>query len=167
VLPDEEAPRVPLSSYTLERELPVPIERAFDTVVADDVLPHVLRRVGPVPGVIGTRDQTGSWDAPGSERTVELDDGSTVRETVLVWLRPLQFEYRVEGFPRPIGWMAEHATGSWSFQPLGPGRTRFRWTYAFRRRGIVGAPLLVVFARTFWGRYMEACADRLVERAAG
>jgi hypothetical protein len=31
----------------------------------------------------------------------------------------------------------------------------------------VGAPLLVVFARTFWGRYMEACADRLVERAAG
>ena len=31
---------------------------------------------GPLPAVIGTRDQTGAWDTPGQTRTVALSDGS-------------------------------------------------------------------------------------------
>jgi hypothetical protein len=161
--PDPELRRT-TASYTLERELAVGIDRAFDAVVAEEVLPHVLHRVGPLPGVLGTRDLTGPWDTPGSRRTVELDGGRTVHETVLVWVRPLQFACRVEGFPKSIGWMADHAVGVWLFEPLGPRRSRLRWTYSFHSRALPTTPPLVVFARTFWGRYMEACADRLVER---
>lgn len=164
--PDPELRRT-IASYTLERELPVGLDRTFDTVVAEDVLPHVLQRVGPVPGVVGTHGLTGPWDTPGSERTVELEGGGTVRETVLMWVRPLHFAYRVEGFPKPIGWMANHAVGVWRFEPLGPRRCRFRWTYSFHSRLFLTVPPLTAYARSFWGRYMEAGADRLVERARG
>ena len=34
-------------------------------VVAEDVLPKVLHRWGPIPGVLGTRDLTGTWSTPG------------------------------------------------------------------------------------------------------
>jgi hypothetical protein len=151
---------------SLDRELPVRVEAAFDTVVAQDVLPYVLHRVGPVPAVAGTRELTGPWDTPGSTRTVELDNGQTVRETVTVWLRPVRFEYRVDGFGPPLGWLVDHAIGSWLFEPA--GRTsRFRWTYTFVPRHWWVRPLLFAFVRLFWRRYMEACADRLVQRATG
>jgi hypothetical protein len=165
-LPEDAGERLAGASYSLERELPVHIERAFDTVVAEDVLPRVLHRVGPVPAVVETRDLTGPWDTPGSSRTVVLGNGQTVSETVVVWLRPLRFDYRVEGFGRPLGWMADYAIGSWWFEPAGRS-SRFHWTYAFHARGFWTRLPLLVFVKTFWGRYMEACADRLVELAGG
>ncbi len=90
-------------SYTLSRDLDVDVEHIFDVVVGEDVLPKVLRRWGPVPAVTGTRDVTGPWDTPGSERTVLLEDGSTAQEQVLVWERPRRFEYRVDRFTSPLG----------------------------------------------------------------
>lgn len=160
----EDAPQERGASYTLERELSVPVERAFDTVAAEDVLPHVLHRVGRVPGVKATRDLTGPWDTPGSSRTVVLENGETLQETLQVWLRPLRFEYRVEGFRGPVGMLTDYATGAWWFEPFGR-RSRFRWTYTFHSRRLWARPFAFLFVRMVWGRYMEAAADRLVERA--
>ena len=86
------------TSHTVSRELDVSVERTFDVVVAEDVLPKVLHRWGPIPAVSGTRDLTGPWDTPGSTRIVELADGNTVREQVLAWERPRLFEYRTYTF---------------------------------------------------------------------
>lgn len=154
-----------MARYTVERSLNVPVETAFDVIVAADVLPYVLRRWGPIPGVAGTRDEAGPWDTPGSSRVVVLEDGRTVRETVLAWQRPSHFAYRVAGFEGAAGRFVDHAVGEWWFEPRGRDGAWFRWRYTFRGRGWWTAPALAVFARTAWAGYMEQCADLCVARA--
>ena len=53
------------ASHTVSRDTAATVERIFDVVVAEDVLPKVLHRWGPIPAVTGTRDLTGPWDTPG------------------------------------------------------------------------------------------------------
>lgn len=151
-------------AYIVTRDASAPVERLFDVVTAEDVLPKVLHRFGPVPGVTGTRDLTGPWDHPGSSRTVVLQDGSTARETLLDHERPRRFAYRVEDFTSAVGRVADHAIGTWNFEPT-PTGSRFIWTYAFTPRGAVTRPLLALVVRTAWGGYMSRCADRCVALA--
>ena len=154
------------ASHTVCRELNVDIERVFDVVVAEDVLPRVLHRWGPIPAVSGTRDLTGPWDTPGSERIVLLEDGNTVRERVLRWERPQRFEYRIDRFTSPLGRVVDHAIGVWEFTKADRGSS-FRWTYSFEGHGALPAVLLKVFVRIAWARYMRQCADLCVELATG
>jgi hypothetical protein len=153
-----------LTRRTSVRDLGVSVERVFDVVVAEDVLPLVLHRWGPIPAVTGTRDLTGPWDTPGSERTVLLGDGNTAHETVLVWDRPHRFEYRVDSISGPFGRFVDHAIGTWVFAPTATGSS-FRWTYAFTPRGPVASVPLAVITHTAWARYMEQCAHRSVDLA--
>jgi hypothetical protein len=156
-----------MASHTLTRELDdVAVERIFDVVVAEDVLPKVLHRWGPVPGVIGTADLTGPWDTPGSERTVRLADGSTAHEQVLTWERPRRFEYRVDRLSSPVGRLVHHALGSWEFSPTDRG-SRFVWTYTFTSTRRLSAALLRPFTATAWARYMGQCAEECVTLARG
>jgi hypothetical protein len=152
-------------AHSAVRRVAAPVERVFDVVVAEDVLPKVLHRWGPIPAVVGTRDVTGPWDTPGSSRTVLLADGSIAHETVLVWERPHRFEYRVDGFTHLLGRFVDHAIGAWEFASDGDAGSRFRWTYTFISRGRTPDVLLVPFVRIAWARYMAQCADLSVELA--
>jgi hypothetical protein len=136
----------------------------FDTVVAEDVLPEVLHRWGPIPGVVGTRELTGPWTTPGSERTVVLEDGSTARERLTRWERPERFEYVVDRFTSPIGRLVEHASGAWEFDDRGAGSS-FRWIYSFHPQSFATSLPLQILVRTAWARYMAQCADLAVELA--
>jgi hypothetical protein len=155
---------VEIVAHTVSRELGAGVEATFDVVVAEDVLPKVLHRWGPVPGVRGTRGLTGPWDAPGSSRTVLLEDGNTAREQLLVWERPARFEYRVDQLTSALGLLIDHALGSWEFGSAAGG-SWFRWTYAFVGRGPVSAMLLVPVVRIAWAPYMEQCAEETVRLA--
>lgn len=157
-------PIVRAVSHTVVRRVSVDIERLFDIVVAEDVLPKVLHRWGPVPAVIGTRDLTGPWTTPGSERTVVLDDQSTARERLLVWERPRRFQYVVDRFTSPLGRLVNHASGAWEFDKRGNG-SAFSWTYSFHPRRVTALVPLQVMVRTAWARYMAQCADLTVELA--
>jgi hypothetical protein len=151
-------------SYTVNRLVSVGVESLFDTVVAEDVLPKVLHRWGPVPAVVGTRDLTGPWTEPGSERTVVLDDGSTARERLTLWERPRRFEYVVDRFSSPLGRLIDHATGAWEFDNRGSASS-FRWMYSFHPRSVAAMVPLQLLIRTAWARYMGQCADLTVELA--
>jgi Polyketide cyclase / dehydrase and lipid transport len=157
---------MPTASHTVHRPAATPVERLFDTVVAEDVLPKVLHRWGPIPGVVGMRDLNGPWDTPGSERTVVLGDGSTARERVLMWERPTLFEYRVDRLTGPFGRLVDHAIGSWVFASAGEGASSFSWTYTFHARGLAAGAILGVVAKTAWARYMAQCADACVRLAS-
>jgi hypothetical protein len=161
----DKVPRVPGASHTVSREADVGVERLFDVVVAEDVLPHVLHRWGPIPAVAGTRDLTGPWDTPGSTRTVLLADGGSARERVLGWERGRRFEYRVDRFTSALGRLIDHAIGTWEFAET-PRGSSFRWTYRFEARGRAAALLLRPFVSLAWSRYMGQCADLTVELAA-
>jgi hypothetical protein len=158
--------QVPTVAHSVSRRLDVDVERVFDVVAAEDVLPEVLHRWGPIPGVRGTRDLTGPWDTPGSTRTVVLEDGSTAREQLLVWERPTRFEYRVDRFSNALGRLVDHAIGSWEFAGSERG-SEFRWTYSFRARGRLSAAVLMLVVHTAWARYMHQCADLSVQLADG
>lgn len=151
-------------SHTVNRLASVGVESLFDTVVAEDVLPKVLHRWGPIPAVVGTRDLTGPWTTPGSERTVVLDDGSSARERLTLWERPERFEYVVDRFTSPLGRLVDHATGAWDFDDRGTASS-FRWTYSFHPRSFAASLPLQLVVRTAWARYMAQCADLTVELA--
>src|SRR6266540_1769620 len=51
---------------TVERGAHALVRRLFDEVVAEDVLPKVLHRCGPIPAVVGTEWLTGPWSTSGS-----------------------------------------------------------------------------------------------------
>ncbi len=153
-------------SYTVSRHADVPVERLFDIVVAEDVLPKVLHRYGPVPGVSGTRELTSPWTQSGSRRTVVLDDGGTAHEELLVFDRPYRFEYRVDSLPAPVGRFVDHAEGKWTFAEA-PGGSGFTWTYTFVPTRALFAPALGLFIRLAWGGYMRRCADRCVALTTG
>lgn len=132
--------------------------------MAEDVLPKVLHRWGPVPGVAGTRDLTGPWNIPGSERTVLLEDGSTARERVLQWERPVRFSYRVDRLTNPLGRFVQCAVGEWEFSAARQG-SAFCWTYTFYATGALSGLVLRPVVALFWAGYMRACADRCVDLA--
>jgi hypothetical protein len=152
-------------SHTVNRPADVGVELLFDTVVAEDVLPKVLHRWGPIPAVVGTRDLTGPWTTPGSERTVLLADGRSARERLVVWERPRRFEYIVDRLTSPLGRLVDHATGTWEFESFGPERSSFRWTYTFHTESRAAAAPLQLLVRTAWARYMAQCADLTVKLA--
>lgn len=149
---------MPTASHTVTRTAETGVERLFDVVVAEDVLPKVLHRWGPVPAVVGTRENSGPWDTPGSRRTVVLGDGSTAREQVLVWERPARFEYRVDELTNPLGRLVDHAVGEWLFTAHG-GSSSFQWTYTFHWSRPGAGIVLRAFVPTAWARYMAQCAD--------
>lgn len=151
------------ASHTVTLGARVGVTVLFDTVTAEDVLPRVLQRFGPVPGVRGTTDLTGSWTAPGTSRTILLDDGHRAVETLTGFERPNRFEYRVDSFTGIFGRSVEHAEGVWTFD--GDEHTAtLTWQYRFFPRPATGT-LLTVFVRTFWAGYMRRAAERCVELA--
>lgn len=157
-------PAIRAIAHTVARDSPTPVDHLFDVVVAEDVLPKVLHRWGPVPAVTGTQNLTGPWDTPGSSRTVELEDGSTARETVLAWNRPHTFSYRVDQFTSALAGLVDHAVGSWRFESTADG-SRLTWTYTFKTASTLAGAPLQLFVRTAWARYMAQCADLCVALA--
>jgi hypothetical protein len=113
---------------------------------------------------VDTRDLTGPWTTPGSERTVVLGDHSTARERLLVWERPRRFEYIVDRFTSPLGRLVHHATGAWMFDGAAT-ESSFSWTYSFHPRSFAAMIELQAVVRTAWARYMAQCADLTVELA--
>ncbi|MDO8900242.1 MAG: SRPBCC family protein [Phenylobacterium sp.] len=122
------------------------------------------RGSGPIPAVVGTRDQTGPWDVVGSARQVHLADGTSVREEILAsdpsdGAAPsggrARFAYRVDGFTGPLAALTDAAFGEWTFVETAPGRTEITWRYTFvPRSSLMAAPLSVIIA-LFWRTYMR------------
>ena len=130
------------------------IERAFDVVSAEDVLPSILHRFGPIPAVTGTSELTGPWVTPGESRTVNLSDGGSAREELTDVERPRYFAYRVSGFSPPFGRLVGEARGRWWFATDGE-RTTIRWTYSFEPAGTAAALVLTLVGHVLWRGYMR------------
>jgi hypothetical protein len=128
----------------------------FDFVAAEEVLPKVLTGYGLLPAVVRTSGNTGPWDQPGSARTVHLADGSTAREQVTAYERPVYFAYRTSDYAFALRYLANSAEGQWWFKKDGSG-TQVRWTYTFRAKNWLASIPLALFVRTQWVGYMRTC----------
>lgn len=157
---------VPMVAVTRQAVIPGKPEAVFRFIAAEDVLPKVLTGYGPLPAVVGTSQNTGPWDQPGSARLIHLADGSTLREQVTHHDGPRFFAYRVWEFGNPIvRRLAEEARGEWTFVAV-PEGTQVTWTYTFSAKNGWAALPLSGIAQVLWRGYMDVCLDNAVRLMA-
>ena len=147
-----------LVPVTVEHRSTATPETVFAVIVPID-LPLIFHRLGPLPGVASTQEQSGPWDRPGRTRVPHFTDGSTAFEELLEYTHPYSFAYRVSRFTNPtLRLFVDHVRGEWTFTPDGDA-TIIRWTYAFapRHRLLVRWGLAPV-----WRVYMKAALTRAV-----
>ncbi len=152
-------------SVTATATYPDVVASSFDFVTAEDVLPKVLHRFGPVPAVVETVVLDGpEWDRPGCRREVHLDDGSMLHEEIDELIHPTTFSYNVTPQTGMLRHVIRAARGEWQFAPSGE-QTDAVWTYRFVPRTPLLAPIVWVFARVFRG-YMRAAHIRISDQIA-
>lgn len=134
-------------------------ERCFAVVAPIDPTLYYPKH-GPLPAVVGVRNQTGSWDTPGRTRTLDLSDGGFVVETITRSAPPQHFDYELTEFQKIFGVLVSSALAEWTFESVGDG-TRIHWTYSFRalrgRGWIVG-----LIVSLWWAPYMRRVLPPIV-----
>lgn len=123
--------------------------QAFDAVIPV-ALETIFRGYGPLPAVIGVRDQVGDWATAGNTRTVLLKGGGTMSEELTRVERPGRCEYRVAPDNGPLRLLIDHIEGRFLFEPAGDGCV-IDWTYAFFPKPGRRLPLLAL--APVWRRY--------------
>ena len=122
---------------------------------------------GPLPAVVGVRNQTGPWNTVGQSRQLQLSDGGTVVETITHANSPSYFSYELTNFTKLFGVLVEKARAEWSFERIAEG-TSITWKYSFF--GLPGRAWIVkLIVSLFWAPYMRAVLPpiaREVERVS-
>jgi hypothetical protein len=127
----------------------VPLKPLFDWFIPVK-LEAILPGYGPLPGVVGTSEQSGPWDVPGSSRLVHLADGNSAFEQVTACEPPHYFAYRVGGFSNFLKHLVEGAEGQWWFESDAQN-TLVTWQYTFLCRNIFAALVMFPIVRFFGG----------------
>lgn len=110
-------------------------------------------RFGPLPAVVGVRDQSGTWDTVGHSRRLDLSDGGHVIETITDAASPNFFAYELSDFQKLFGMLVSGARAEWRFERVAGG-TRIRWTYTFF--GKPGRAWIVkLIVALWWAPYMK------------
>ena len=155
-------------SATVQTVVDLPPEQAFLGVVPID-LRKVFPGYGPLPAILGVKDQVGGWDAAGQTRSPQLSDGSFAHEQIVDYRKPEYFSYTVGGFSGAFRFITSSAFGEWWFEPAAPGKTHIRWRYTYHSRHALAVPLLWLIVHLFWRGYMEKSlrlTRRLIEAGA-
>jgi hypothetical protein len=150
-----------------EIEVARPQAEVFDFAVACETFPRVLLAFGPLPGVTKAVMRGDAVPAAGALREIQLSDGSTVEEEVLVLDRPACHRYRWTRPPAPpLGWLVRSGEGEWRFSPSAQG-TRIAWRYRFELSHALAAPLalpVVALFRRWMARGLARVRDELERR---
>jgi hypothetical protein len=146
------------------RTVPVTVADAFSGTVPMPLNELFCRWYGPIPPIKAVRDQTGIWDAVGQTRTILLQGGGSMAETLTSFDEPHSFGYTLSDITGPMAALISGVNGEWLFQPAGTG-TKITWRWTLHRRSAATAPLLPAFGRLwkgYAGRSLEHLSDLLV-----
>jgi uncharacterized protein YndB with AHSA1/START domain len=139
---------------TVEVTIDRPVDEVFKALVAEDVLPKILKKYGPIPGVIATRVIDGPWERAGASRYVFTEGGGSVHETITDIDPARSYHYQIDDFHNPLKDLANNARGTFLFEARG-AQTRVRWTYSFARKSPLTRPILGVFVHVFYRGFMK------------
>lgn len=150
------------------RTVPVTVADAFSGTVPMPLNELFCRWYGPIPPIKGVRDQTGIWDAVGQTRTILLQGGGSMAETLTSFNEPHSFGYTLSDITGPMAALISGVQGVWIFEAdpdlQGTG-TKITWRWTLHRRSAASAPLLPVFGKLwkgYAGRSLEHLSDLLV-----
>jgi uncharacterized protein YndB with AHSA1/START domain len=139
-------------------EVSRPPEAVFDVATDPARIPGLMKKLGPIPGVLGIDPETGST------RAVRMSDGSTMREEVTVADRPRDYRYRWLNPPKaPFSLLVRGGAADWSFRP-NRGGTTVDWTYTFELTTPLVYPLAAPVILLF-NRWMRAALAELARAA--
>jgi hypothetical protein len=135
---------------------------AFAHVVPID-LTSIFTGYGLLPAVIGIEDQTGNWDTIDETKTVNLSDGSSVKERLTQYRKPDYFSYVVSDFSGILGLLITSAVGEWWFETgnLSPNSTIIRWSYTFIPKSLIAIPMLWIVNKFLWAGYMRCVMSNI------
>src|SRR4051812_11711311 len=104
----------------------------FDHAIMDvNVLAKTVDRIGPLPGVARAVVVGGDSLAVGSNRRVQLTDGSVLNEEIIALDPPSRMAYRqMTGFGFPFSMLVRGAEGQYILTPSGKG-TALAWDVRF------------------------------------
>jgi hypothetical protein len=147
-------------SSTVSVSIDASAKQVFDWFLDLDIA-RVLNGYGPLPAVLETYDQTGSWDTPGQKRKLSMSSNIRATQEILVCDRPSFFAYRVTGFTHALDRFAYGAEARFWFEPSSDQNTIMRWTYTFWPRSIIGKVALYPVIRTIWHWYMQSTIQHM------
>jgi hypothetical protein len=140
------------------RAVPVPVDQAFDTVLATPLEQVFARRFGPLPPIRGVRDQDGAWGTVGQTRVIELADGGTMTEELTSVERPSGFGYRITDVTGPMKALVASVDGRWSFEAAGTG-VRITWAWTVHPASSFGELAMPLFGWLWRGYARQALED--------
>ncbi|MEL6311305.1 MAG: SRPBCC family protein [Pseudomonadota bacterium] len=101
---------------------------------------------GPMPGIREAEFLERAEAIVGTRIGVTNTDGSRHVETITAWDLPRRIELRLNGFPRPLSWLATHFVESWDFESAGEGTWRAERRFEMHPRRGLTRPMLVPIA---------------------
>lgn len=131
-----------------------PVADVFDFAVAAEELPRVLRKWGPIPGVIGVVVEGDGILRKGSRRRISMSDRSEMVEEITAFSRPGHYSYHwVTPPPMPFSLLVRTAVADWVFQSERE-KTRIVWTYRLEITTPLVYPIAVI-VRALFQRWMQ------------
>ena len=146
-----------VTSYS--RVFPVPVEKAFDTVLPTPLPELFHRRYGPIPPIASVEDQIGVWGTVGQTRTIRTADGGSMREELTRVDAPHAFGYTITDLTGPMKPLVATIHGLWSFDAA-DGGTRITWEWRIFRKSALVAPIMPIFC-WLWRRYADRSFDEI------
>lgn len=140
-----------------------PIEKVYDFIVAEDVLPKILKKYFIIPAVKGSKIHKGDWETPGSYRTVFFANGDTLKEELTNFERPNYFAYKVSEFSSFQRHFASYGVGRWWFTANGD-TTEIKWTYTFYAKSRFKRFFLKPFINHDFKTYMKRSIKLIKEQ---
>lgn len=136
-------------------QINLPRQKLFDLFFTLE-LRDVMKGYAFLPSVVGTREQSGKWNIPGSTRITVLSDGSTAFEEVTACEEPRLFSYRVSKFTNMFRYLVKEARGEWVFtEGDSTNTTSVKWTYSFYTKNFSAKVVLWPIFKVFWKGYMR------------
>lgn len=146
-------------STKVSAEIGVPRDWFFYWFTSID-LSRVMRRYGPLPGVVGIEDQTGPMHVPGSSRVLLLSDGTTAIEQVTSCNPPKEVKYRLYQLTSFFRYLVAEAQGEIWFRETPNVGTRVEWRYSFFGRSLVTTLVLKILIPLLWRGFMQSALTR-------
>lgn len=142
------------------RDCATTVERAFDEVLRYPLPRIFVAKFGPIPAVVGVRDQDGEWSCVGQTRIIELGDGSQMREELQTVTPGSSFSYELTDLTGPFRRLVCSIDGRWEFTPSFSGGATVTWSWALHARSTVTGPL-VHLVGLIWGGYARRSLDTI------
>lgn len=107
-----------------------------------------------IPAIAGFEVVSGNWPEPGAVRRVDLADGNSVHERVLI-NSDNRFAYQIWNITAPAGRAVDHIMGEFQFDQQGSDVV-VTWTYNIKPSVFFARPAINRYLREDFGPFMNA-----------